>query len=126
MGSSKLRKAKEACESKSAACGKDLDKKVSELSQVRQDLEKHVADYMIPSEPELHIVTAPKGLVVREGSSKESEKVGNIERGENFHVLERAFNENGELRLRVGPKRWVSEFCAKTGERIVERDTEHR
>merc|ERR1712070_909727 len=75
---------------------------------------------MIPPEPEVHIVTAPKGMVMREGLDKETAKVGVLKRGEKFHVLERAFSEKGELRLRVGPKQWVSETCAKTGERIGE------
>jgi len=81
---------------------------------------EHVADHMIPPEPEVHIVTAPKGMVVREGLDKETAKIGVLKRGEKFHVLERAMSEKGELRLRVGPKQWVSETCAKTGERIGE------
>lgn len=90
---------------------------------------EHVADHVLPPEPEIHIVTAPKGLTVREGLDKTSNRVDVVKRGGEFHVLERAFSEAGELRLRIGPNRWVSETCSRTGTRISEpvnpKDEEH-
>jgi len=99
------------------------------LLSVCQATGEHVADHVLPPEPEIHIVTAPKGLTVRGGLDKTSNRVDVVKRGDEFHVLERAFSDKGELRLRIGPNRWVSETCSRTGTRISEpvhpKDEEH-
>lgn len=79
-----------------------------------------IAEPVVPKTPERHIVSCPRGLIVRSDPDLSSEIVGWLRLGETCEVFERAVVGDGTIRLRT-TSGWISQVSQTTGTAITTR-----